>query len=122
MNVVKSSTVTIPEHILIDIDSTLFETYGCQEGNSFKAHYRGHGYHPFLAYDGMTGDLLKAELRPGSTYTSKGASAFLKPLLLEFLDDYPEISLYLRGDSGFADILLYEGIQWCFVCHPHERE
>lgn len=100
-----------PEHILIDIDSTLFETYGSQEGNSFNSHYRDHGYHPLLAYDGLTGDLLKAELRPGSTYTSKGAPAFLEPLLLEFLEDYPDIPVYLRGDSGFADILLYETLE-----------
>ena len=100
-----------PEQILIDIDSTLFSAYGAQEGKSFNAHYREQGFHPLLAYDGLTGDLLKAQLRPGSAYTSKGAHTFLKPLLLEFLHDYPEIPIYLRGDSGFADVILYETLE-----------
>ncbi len=78
------------EYIRIDTDSTLFSAYGCQEGKSFNSHYREQGFHPLLAYEGRTG--VKAQLRPRSSYTSKGASAFLKPLLLEFLQDYPENS------------------------------
>ena len=54
-----------PDHLLIDIDSTLFATFGTQEGNSFNSHYR----------------------------------------------DYPDIPLYLRGDSGFADIMIYETLE-----------
>lgn len=36
-------------------------------------HYQAHGYHPLLCFDGMTGDLLKAELRDGTHYCSKDA-------------------------------------------------
>lgn len=32
---------------------------------------------------------------------------FLQPLLDEFLTDYPDIPLLLRGDSGFAPPVLY---------------
>ena len=100
-----------PDHLLIDIDSTLFATFGTQEGNSFNSHYRDYGYHPLVAYDGLTGDLLSACLRPGSSYTSKNTVDFLKPLLDEFNRDYPDIPLYLRGDSGFADIMIYETLE-----------
>jgi uncharacterized protein YneR len=100
-----------PEQILIDIDSTLFATYGKQEGNDYNQHYSNYGYHPLLAYDGLTGDLLKAELRPGNFYTSKNATDFVYPLLLEFQDDYPTTDIYLRGDSGFADVMLYEKLE-----------
>lgn len=100
-----------PEHLLIDIDSSLFPTYGSQEGNSFNTHYRDYGYHPLLAYDGLTGDLLSARLRPGSSYTSKDTTGFLEPLLDEFNQDYPDILLYLRGDSGFADVMIYEKLE-----------
>jgi len=100
-----------PEQILIDIDSTLFTTYGSQEGNSYNHHYSDFGYHPLLAYDGLTGDLLKAELRPGNVYTSKDAKSFIHPLLLEFQEDYPSIDIFLRGDSGFADIIFYEELE-----------
>jgi len=32
-----------PEHILFDIDTTLFNTYGEQEGEGFNFHYHAHG-------------------------------------------------------------------------------
>ncbi len=97
-----------PEYMLFDIDSTLLNTYGHQEGEGFNFHYQAHGYHPLLCYDGITGDLLKAELRDGTKYCSNGADAFMEPLLKEFRTSYPSMDLYLRGDSGFASPSLYE--------------
>ncbi len=35
-----------PELVLLDLDSTLLDTYGHQEGEGFNFHYRNHGYHP----------------------------------------------------------------------------
>ena len=100
-------SVEQPEHVLLDIDTTLFETYGKQEGKAFNYHYQANGYHPLLCYDGMTGDLLKAQLRPGSMYCSNGAAEFVRPLLEEYQENYPDIALFLRGDSGFATNELY---------------
>lgn len=65
-----------PEFMLFDIDSTLLNTYGKQEGEGFNYHYHAHGYHPLLCYDELTGDLLKAELREGTMYCSKDADLF----------------------------------------------
>ena len=96
-----------PEHILFDLDSTLLATYGTQEGEAFNYHYQAHGYHPLLCFDGMTGDLLKVELRPGTQYCSKGAAVFIQPLLEEYQKEYPETALFARGDSGFATDELY---------------
>jgi hypothetical protein len=104
-------SINKPQSILLDIDSTLFATFGKQEGNDYNQHYSNYGYHPLLVFDGLTGDLLKAELRSGNTYTSKGAPNFLYPLLLELQDEYPETNLFLRGDSGFADVLMYEKLE-----------
>lgn len=96
-----------PQMILLDLDSTLLDTYGHQEGEGFNFHYHNHGYHPLVCYDGMTGDLLKIQLRNGTDYSCTGVVDFLQPLLDEFLTDYPEIPLLLRGDSGFATPALY---------------
>jgi hypothetical protein len=101
-------SIKTPDMVLLDIDSTLFGTYGRQEGEDFNYHYSSHGYHPLLCYDGLTGDLLKAELRDGNVYTSNGAVEFIKPLLLEYMDQYPGTDVYLRGDSGFADPKLFD--------------
>jgi Transposase DDE domain. len=58
-------------------------------------------------FDGMTGDLLKIELRPGTQYCCNGAAEFMKPLMEEYKRDYPDIALFLRADSGFATNELY---------------
>jgi hypothetical protein len=97
-----------PQAVLMDLDSTLLETYGKQEGEAYNFHYSAHGYHPLLCYDGLTRDLLKAKLRKGSDYSSKDVCDFMQPLFNEYLSDYPNISLLLRGDSGFATPGLYE--------------
>lgn len=96
-----------PQLLLLDLDSTLLDTFGHQEGEGFNFHYHNHGYHPLVCYDGMTGDLLKIELRNGTVYSSTGVVDFLQPLFVEFLTDYPKIPLLLRGDSGFATPALY---------------
>ena len=98
--------VKSPPLLLLDLNSTLLYTYGQQEGVNF--HYQNHGYHPLVCYDGMTGALLKIELRNGTDYSSTGVVEFLQPLLDEFLTDYPELPLFLRNGSGFTKPQLYE--------------
>ena len=39
------------------------------------------------------------------------ADLFMKSLLEEFADDFPDMPLYLRGDSGFASPDLYEVLE-----------
>jgi len=97
-----------PEFILLNLDSTLLDTYGKQEGEDFNFHYKKHGYHPLVCYDGLTGDFSKIQLRDGATYSSNGVADFLRPVLEELssMEFAPELSL--RGDSGFATPELYE--------------
>ena len=99
--------VEMPEHVIFDLDSTLFATFGKQEGGVFNFHYQANGYHPLICFDGITGDLLKIELRPGSQYCCNGAAEFMRPLLEEYQERYPNTALFLRDDSGFATDELY---------------
>ena len=98
----------MPEAIILDLDSTLLNAYGKQEGRAFNFHYQSNGYHPIVCYDGITGDLIKIQLRDGTQYSSTGVVDFLQPILDEYLEDFPEIKLLLRGDSGFATPSLYK--------------
>ena len=104
-------TIQSPEQMVFDLDSTLLNTYGEQEGEAFNYHYQAHGYHPLLCYDGITGDLLKVELRDDTHYCSKEADEFMIPLLQEYRSKYSSLPLYLRGDSGFATPELYEACE-----------
>jgi hypothetical protein len=67
--------------IIFDLDSTHSDTYGNQESAAYNAHYGTVGFHPLVAFDGVTGDFLKAKLRPGNVYTSNGVVEFIQPLI-----------------------------------------
>ena len=100
-------SVQMPQAVILDLDSTLLNAYGKQEGRAFNFHYQSNGYHPLVCYDGMTGDLIKIQLRDGTQYSCTGVVEFLQPILDEYLNDYPKIRILLRGDSGFATPDLY---------------
>ena len=101
-------SIQMPEAIVLDLDSTLLDAYGKQEGRAFNFHYQSNGYHPLVCYDGITGDLIKIQLRDGTQYSCTGVVDFLQPILTEYLEDYPGVRLLLRGDSGFATPDLYK--------------
>ena len=48
----KVYTLDMPNQIILDIDSTNFETYGKQYGSAYNSHYSAMGYHPLLVFDG----------------------------------------------------------------------
>lgn len=52
--------IQMPQAVILDLDSTLLDAYGKQEGRAFNFHYQSNGYHPLVCYDGMTGDLVKS--------------------------------------------------------------
>ena len=56
-------SIQMPESVILDLDSTLLDAYGRQEGRAFNFHYQSNGYHPLVCYDGITGDLIKIQLR-----------------------------------------------------------
>lgn len=43
-------------NMVIDLDSTHSDTFGNQEQTAYNAHYQTTGYHPLVAFDGLTGD------------------------------------------------------------------
>ncbi len=86
-----------PEYMLLDLDSTLFGTYGKQEGEGFNFHYQAYGYHPLLCYDGLSRDLLKTELRDRTLYCSNNADKFIESFFQEYMER--GIKTYLCSDS-----------------------
>src|ERR1700704_774965 len=88
----------------LDLDSTVFERYGQQEG-SLKGHNpRKHGrpsHHPLLAVLNEAHFLLHGWLRSGNCGTSRGVEEFLKEALA--LWGQREKIRLLRADSGFFD-------------------
>ncbi len=104
----KIYNIQVPQAVILDLDPTLLDAYGRQEGRALNFHYQSNGYHPLVCYDGMTGDLIKIQLRDGAQYSCTGVVDFLRPVLDEYLNVYPAIRILLRGDSGFATPDLYK--------------
>ena len=93
----------MPEAIILDLDSTLLNAYG--------KHYQSNSYHPLVCYDGITGDLIKIQLRDGTQYSSTGVVDFLQPTLDEYFEAFPEIKLLIRVDSGFATLSFINSVK-----------
>ena len=65
--------------LIIDLDSTLCETFGLAKEGAQRHNYAGQrGYHPLLAIAAGTGDVLMARLRQGRANTARGAAHFLR--------------------------------------------
>lgn len=94
--------------LLVDLDSTQSDTYGKQEQSAYNAHYGTVGFHPLVAFDGFTGDFLKAQLRPGNVYTSNSVVDFMLPLIEHYTRNFPETTALVRDDSGFAVPAFYD--------------
>jgi hypothetical protein len=98
----------VPTHVLLDLDGTADPTHGEQEGTAYHGYFRQHMYHPLLVFDGTTGQLITAVLRPGNAHGSHGVVAVLKRLVRALRARWPGVRLELRADSGFAVPALYE--------------
>ncbi len=96
-----------PARLVLDLDSTDDPTHGQQEGTAYHAHYRQHMYHPLLIFDGATGQLVTAVLRPGNAPASRGVVTVLTRLIPALRERWPGIPIELRADGGFASPELY---------------
>ena len=64
----KIYSIQLPEAVILDLDSTLLEAYGKQEGRAYNFHYQSNGYHPLVCFNGITCDLIKIQLRDRNQY------------------------------------------------------
>src|SRR5215212_8981024 len=100
----------VPTHLILDLDGTDDPTHGQQEGSAYHGYYRQHMYHPLLVFDGDTGQLITAVLRPGNTHGSAGVVAVLKRVVRALRSRWPGVRIEVRLDSGGAVPAIYA---WC---------
>jgi hypothetical protein len=101
----------MPRRIVLDLDGTDDPAYGKQEGVAFHGYYDQYMYHPLLVFDGDTGQLITAILRPGTCHASRGAVAIVKRLVRLLRRRWPEVIIEVRADSGFAMPSLYDYLE-----------
>jgi len=96
--------------IVLDLDGTADPAHGEQEGVKYHGYYRQHMYHPLLVFDGDTGQLITAVLRPGNVHGSRFVVLVLRRLLRKLRAAWPDVPVEVRADSGFAVPRLFA---WC---------
>ena len=92
------------KQLILDMDSSVSETYGRQEGTAYNGHFECTCYHPLFLFN-QFGDLEWAMLRRGNHASAK----FWRRVLLPVIERYRHLSIpkFFRGDGAFANPALY---------------
>jgi len=92
------------KELILDLDSSVSETYGQQQGSAYNGHFECNCYHPLFLFN-QFGDLERAMLRRGNHASAK----FWRRVLLPVIERYRhcDIPKFFRGDAAFANPALY---------------
>jgi hypothetical protein len=85
--------------LILDMDRSVSETYGHQEGTSYNGYFTCLCYHPLFLFN-QFGDLERVLLRRGNHPSAKFWRRVLLPVIERYRDR--DIPKYFRGDSAFA--------------------
>ena len=90
--------------LILDMDSSVSETYGEQEGTAYNGHFECTCYHPLFLFN-QFGDLEYAMLRRGN----KASAKFWRRVLLVVIERYRHLDIpkFFRGDAAFAQPEMY---------------
>ena len=97
-----------PTHIILDFDATDDPLHGQQEGRFFHGYYDHYCYLPLYVFCGD--QLLVPYLRPSNIDGAKHSRAILKLLVRRFRQQWPDVRIVFRGDSGFCR---WRMMRWC---------
>jgi hypothetical protein len=106
-NFIKSFKIP-PRKLVLDFDATDDPIHGEQEGRFFHGYYDQYCYLPLYVFCGK--QLLCSYLRPSKIDGAKHAGAILKLLTKRFREEWPEVRIIYRGDSGFCR---HRTLAWC---------
>src|SRR6516165_5762407 len=85
--------------LILDMDSSVSETYGHQQGSAYNGYFACTCYHPLFLFN-QFGDLERVLLRRGNHPSAKFWRRVLLPVIERYRDR--DIPKFFRGDSAFA--------------------
>ena len=94
--------------LILDMDSSVSETYGEQEGTAFNGHFGCTCYHPLFCFN-QFGDVEQSLLRDGKVHSAKDWRAVLEPVVARYQGR--NIPRKFRADAAFANPDLYEYLE-----------
>lgn len=97
-----------PSELILDFDATDDRVHGEQEGRAFQCYYNDWCFLPLYVFCGE--QLLVSYLRPSNADPARHAWAILKLLVTRLHQEWPQVKIILRGDSGFCR---WRTLRWC---------
>ena len=93
------------QKLILDMDSSVSETYGQQEGTAYNGYFGCECYHPLFLFN-QDGDVERALLRNGNVASANDWWSVLTPVIERYRPR--NIRKYFRADAAFAIPELYE--------------
>lgn len=94
--------------LILDMDSSVSETYGRQEGSAYNGYFECACYHPLFCFN-QDGDVEAALLRNGNVHSADDWRSVLEPVIDRYRDQ--PVKKYFRGDAAFALPELYDFLE-----------
>ncbi len=70
-------------YLVLDMDSSVSETYGRQDGTAYNGHFGCTCYHPLFCFN-QFGDVEFALLREGNVHSAKDWKTVLEPIVSRY--------------------------------------
>ena len=88
------------EEVIIDVDAMPLDAHGKQEGCEYNGYYKRKVFLPLIASCGETGDVLGAELRPGTQREVTDCDTFIVRIA-QAVREHAADRVTVRLDAGF---------------------
>ena len=96
------------QELILDMDSSVSETYGEQEGTAYNGHFACTCYHPLFCFN-QFGDVEGTLLREGNVHSAHDWRAVLEPIVTRYKGR--NLRRHFRADAAFAQPELYEYLE-----------
>lgn len=97
-----------PKELILDFDATDDRVHGEQDGSFYHGYYGDYCFLPLYVFCGE--QLLVSYLRPSNIDGARHAWAILALLTKRLRQEWPEVQIIFRGDSGFCR---WKMLRWC---------
>ena len=102
-----------PTELILDFDATDDRVHGNQEGRHFHGYYGDWYFLPLYVFCGE--QLLVSYLRRSNIDASRHTLAILKLLVERLRQEWPDVQIIVRADSGFCRRKLLHWCDWASV-------
>ena len=97
-----ASFASAPKSLILDLDHSEDACYGQQPLACYNHHYGSTCYLPLMIFDGQSGGLIAAVLRPGKRPFGDENAMIMRRVLKLIRRHFPDTHILVRGDGHFS--------------------